>query len=200
MTIVQNLVDCCYERGLVDEKHIPALRYYLEKRISNLLTAIPFFAAGLLISTPKTAISFFLGFCVLRKRTSGCHAKTWQGCLLASLIAILFFLGVLGKFLPPVAMYTALTISIAIVFFLAPFNHPKLHLSDKEIQYCAVESKIRLAILSLAIILAVVFKEEQIASGGALSIILTATSLVLAYYQKWRDEHEKTRNRNPQSA
>ena len=70
-----------------------------------------------------------------------------------------------------------------VIFALAPYNHPKMHLSRVEIQLCAKRAKIRLAELLVTICVLKMFHYDG-AVGISLGIILASFLLILAYIFK----------------
>lgn len=96
---VDYLVNKCLLCGYITQEKILWLRYVIEKRISSFVVMVPFIILGSLLSGWEVAVTFLSGFCYLRKRTSGLHARTVIGCMILSLVFEYLFLGVLFKHL-----------------------------------------------------------------------------------------------------
>lgn len=93
MKQIDSLVDACIYKGYITQDQAPWLRYGIEKRITTFLISIPMLIIGSLISSPVMAASFFVSFYLLRTRTNGIHAKSFGGCFVLSIFAVVFFTG-----------------------------------------------------------------------------------------------------------
>lgn len=171
----------CVKYGYATREQAPWLRYALEKRVTTLLVTIPVLGLGIVVSSPAAAISFYIGFCLLRKRTNGIHAKTVVGCLCASLVSEFFILGFLLPLLNIKAIALLLLTSSSIILLLGPYNHPNMHLSDDEMRKCAKDSKIRLIALLLVIALMYATGHYRIANGLSLGVVMAGIALAAAY-------------------
>lgn len=187
-TMIDTLVNYCVINGYVSEQQAPWLKYGLQKRIIGLIVAIPFILLGILVSNIPLTITYYSCFRFLRCRTNGLHAKTVLGCFLASIICVVFFLGLIAPALNFWITYILLAGSSAVIFFLAPYKHPNLELSKIEISVCARSSKFRLCTMLFAYLVMTFFKFHCIAKGIVLSIVTTAVMLVLAYILKKGDK------------
>lgn len=181
---VEQLVDCFVERGYVTEKQAPWLSYALKKHMSSLAATIPILILASLLSTPIAAWSFYFSFSWLRSRTNGIHAKTFLGCLAASLLSVIIFMGLLYQLLTDPVIVTLVLGSVVIIWFFAPFNHPNMHLTREETLACATSAKRRVvSLLSGALVLRVLDLREA-SIGIILGIAMTAVLLALAYLFK----------------
>lgn len=192
MEYISSLVDICIAKGYITQDQAPWLYYGIEKRVTTILVSIPMLIVGSLVSTPATAIAFYISFCSLRTRTNGFHAKTLAGCLVLSIISEIFFLGVLPCIVNDNVVISLLIISIISIFFLAPYNHPNMALSAEESMACAKSAKKRLLILILLLIILYVMQLKKFVTGILLGIVMAALTLVLAYILKGGKEHEAT--------
>lgn len=181
MKQIDVLVDQCLKKGFVSQDEAPLLRYALEKRIITLVTFVPMIILGLLITSPATVIGFFLAFHLLRTRTNGFHAKKIGQCILYSALFEIFFLWILPIFLSKSIAFVFLTISIILIWILAPYNHPNMNLSSDEARACEKSAKWRLMTLILFLNVSYVLKMIQFSLGILLGIILTALTLVMGY-------------------
>lgn len=175
------LVELCAKKGYVSQDNVAWLRYALEKRIASLVAFIPLLILGLLIANPATVLSFLFSFILLRTRTNGFHAKTIGRCLLYSILAELFFLKVLPLAWNNIVSFIALVLSIVLIWFLAPYGHPNMNLSSAEVTVCAKSAKCRLITLVFILSALYIWKQKEFAIGILLGILMTATTLVMAY-------------------
>ncbi len=181
MKQIDSLVDACIYKGYITQDQAPWLRYGIEKRITTFLISIPMLIIGSLISSPVMAASFFVSFYLLRTRTNGIHAKSFGGCFVLSIFAVVFFLEILPRLLNNVVAIILLTMSSFSIFMLAPYNHPNMHLSSEELVICARSAKKRLVTLILVLIVMGLFQLNQLATGILLGIVMVAVTLNFAY-------------------
>lgn len=188
---MQNAIDLCVskciQRGYVDEAHAPWLHYAIEKRGLSLLIGFPFWLFGIWISSAKCATMFFLGFSILRTRTSGYHADSAWKCFCLSLFAELFFLGALPVLLSIKKIYALTLLASAFIFKYAPYHCEKMQLSNEEMQACSIGAKIRIVILNVGVFLFYQLGQNDLALGLALGIVMTATLLSFAYILQKRE-------------
>lgn len=184
--IINSIVARCVAKGYILEQQAPWLKYGIEKRLVGFIVTIPFLIFGFLISNIPLTMAYYIGFRYLRSRTNGLHANSVIGCLLASIFCEFVFLGLVFPALDSRTILLLLPIATIIIFFLAPYTHPNMELSEEEIAMCAKSSKIRLGILLVVCFITTIFKFNYIANGIALSIVTTAVMLVLAYILKER--------------
>ena len=124
---------------------------------------------------------FFITFCSLRTQTNGFHAKSICICLLYSILGELFFLRILPSVWNDIIAFISLDTSIVLIWFLAPYNHPNMALSSEKVIACA---KGRLNMLLITFIMLHVWKQNQLAQGILLGIIMAASTLTMAYCSK----------------
>lgn len=181
MKLIESFVGMCIQKEYVSADEAQWLRYALEKRIASVIAFIPLLIVGLLVTSPSTLLAFLITFFTLRTRTNGFHAKSVGRCLLYSIVGEVFFLRVLPMVLNGVIAFIALTVSIMLIWILAPYNHPNIDLSSEEVTLCAKSAKLRLSSLIIALITLYVWKQNQLVQGILLGIIMTASTLVIAY-------------------
>ena len=181
MKQIDSFVEMCIQKKYVTQDNAPWLRYALEKRIGSLVAFTPLLILGLLITNPSTVISFLFSFSLLRTRTNGFHAKTIGKCIVYSILEEIFFLKVLPMTWNNMIASVALAISIMLIWTLAPYNHPNMDLSLKEVTACAKSAKWRLGILVCFLTMLYESGQNQLALGILLGIVMTASTLVVAY-------------------
>lgn len=181
MKQIDMLVGMCIQKGYVSQNESEWLRYALEKRIISLITFVPVLILGVLLTNPANLLAFLFTFFSLRTRTNGFHAESVGRCLLYSMLGEVFFLKVLPMVWNGIIAFIALTMSIILIWVLAPYNHPNMNLSSEEVTACAKSAKWRLSMLLFALSVFNVRKLYQIALGILLGIVMTASTLVMAY-------------------
>ena len=172
----------CADSGIITQKDIPWFRYGLEKRIFTLVGAVPFFLLALFLTDISTAVPFFFSFYLLRRYANGYHAKSMGVCFVQSLLFESVFLGLVGRFLNLPTALTVATVSALLIAVLAPFNHPNMHLSDKEICACRVRSRFYAGCLLGCTYISAAVQKTNWVKGFALGIAMAAFLLCLAYF------------------
>ncbi len=128
--MIEKIVSYCIRNNVISVPDEAWFRYGIEKRLTMLLGMIPITTLAVYLSSPSVAFSFFL----LRRRTSGYHAMTPAGCLrVAIVLESLFFLCLYPR-LNVVIMIICGGLSAAVIFCLAPYDHPNMHFTDDELQ------------------------------------------------------------------
>lgn len=195
--LISLFVQNCVARNYISHEKAPWLQYNLERKISSFVISIPLLILGILLSTPSAALAFYTGFCFLRERTNGWHAKTVMGCFIFSILYECLFLGVLFWYLNTYAILAITILSSLIIFVHAPYNHPNMKLSKKDLERCALGAKTRLLIIAMFYLLLSFLGFHAAANGLSLGIAMTALLLVFAYINKnGGDKNECTRIQN----
>lgn len=189
---MDTLVGICIQKGYVSQDEAPWLRYALERRIASLTAFGVLLIIGLFITTPATLFAFLITFCSLRSRTNGYHAKSVGGCLFYSILGEVFYLRILPDVWNDVFAFIALAASIILIWFFAPYNHPNMDLSPEEVIACAKSAKWRLSTLIFALSVLYALQQYQLALGILLGIVMTASTLVMAYSSQKIIREEKS--------
>ena len=169
------------QKGYISQEEVPWLQYAFEKRIITLVTFVPLLFLGFSIANSALVIGFLASFCFLRTLTNGYHAKNAGWCLFYSALWEILFLKFIPQYWNKFFLLVALIVSVAIIWLLAPYNHPNMKLSQEEIEACARSSKNRLSILLIVLSMLYICRQWQLALGGLLGIFMVASLLVLAY-------------------
>ena len=180
------LVEFCLKNDFVPESQLPWLRYCIEKRLSTAIGLFPFFVGAILLTNIESAVCFVGAFCVLRSRINGYHAKTQWECLVVSLVTELIFLVGLYPVLTPLIAVLLTLICIVVMLLLAPFNDPKIHLSEDEVLALKVCVRKRSTVLGFLVLASSMMRLTSIAKGLTTGIAMAAFMLCLAYILKWR--------------
>lgn len=178
---MDKLVGICIQKGYVSQDEAPWLRYALERRIVSLIAFVVLLIIGLLITTHATLLAFLITFSSLRSRTNGFHAKSVGRCLFYSILGEIFYVGVLPNVWNDVFAFITLAVSIILIWYFAPYNHPNMDLSPEEVIACAKSAKRRLSMFILALSILCVWNQDQLALGILLGIVMTASTLIMAY-------------------
>lgn len=181
MKRIDAVVSMCIQRGYVSKDSAPWLRYALEKKIVSLMAFVPLVIIGSVIANPATTFTFITTFCVLRTRTNGFHAKSVSSCITCSILVEIIFLKVLPMVWNDIISFAALSVSSVLIWHFAPYNHPDMALSSEEVTACAKSAKWRLSMLIFSLCVLHVWKQDQLTLGIKLGIVLTATTLIIAY-------------------
>lgn len=185
--IVDRLIQYYVREGIVEQEDIPWLQYGLERKISTITVGIPFFILAFFATDFLSAISFFATYFFIKKHLGGYHAKTILGCLILSLLLELIFLVVLPHYLFMPLSFIILILCALAILILAPYNHPKLHLTSEEIKSC--QRKVRLRLCCILMVAAISYSAgiREITNGCTISIAMATTLLCLGYINDWGD-------------
>lgn len=179
--IIDTVSDFCIRHEIIKAEDIPMFRYCLEKRLLSSLLLCPLFFLGIQWASVITTLSFLGAFSYLRSMTNGFHAAKPGTCFVFSvLIELLLFKCVIPQLNSYIVVISTLLSSIAICC-LAPYNHPNMDLSQKEIKACRAESRKRLAILLFLLVLSALLSWFEMLVGLFLGIALVSVLLCLAY-------------------
>lgn len=112
--------------------------YCIEKKLLTTFISIPAFGLALYLAGFWPSIIFFGSYFYLRSYANGFHANSPLICFILSLILEIFFLGIVY---PAVTAFPLLSwilngINLILIILLAPFNHPKMHLTTEELKGC----------------------------------------------------------------
>lgn len=181
MKQIDTLVEICIQKDYVSQDEAPWLRYALERRITSLIAFVPLLIIGFLITNPANLLAFLITFFSLRTRTNGFHAKSVGRCLLYSILEKIFFLRFPPTVWNDIIAFIALVVSIVLIWLFAPYDHPNMDLSSEEKTACAKSTKWRLSMLIFALSVLYVWKQYQLALGIHLGVVMTASTLAMAY-------------------
>ena len=181
---------------LVDKSEYEWLRYGLEKRILTLVSLIPFVLLASYHTNVVVAVSFFIGFCTVRRRTNGVHANSFAACFAWSLvleyIAFVHFYRILTGWL--ICVFTV--VSWGCIFLIAPYNHPNMHLSETEVTACRKSSRISASMIAGGTAISMLFGAVRIAKGLALGMTFAAILLCLAYFKFGGSKNEEKQGKS----
>ena len=180
----EQLVEYCIRRGYISEKQAPWLNYALKKNIATLFASFPILMLTSYLATPVAACFFYFSFGWIRSRTNGLHAKSFIGCMVASLFCAWFFMGPLYKLITVPIMQALLCLSTVIIWFFSPFDHPNMHLTNEEKIACMNSARRRLLFLLLGANVLHKINQQEAVAGIVLGASMAALLLALAYLFK----------------
>lgn len=180
-SLANKITDYCIRRNIIEEDARIWFQYGIEKRLSTIVVAIPFFMLALFLTNIVCAVTYYLSFYWLRTRTNGFHAKTVGCCFIVSLLAELIYCGILYRFLVHWEMLIYVSVSGVLIFVFAPFNHPNLNLSEKDIVFCKKQSRFRIICLSTIALLCLVVGFLEATKGIVLGTSMAALMLIIPY-------------------
>lgn len=185
--IVELLTDFCLRHEIVTSDELPMLRYCIEKRLYSAIAFIPLFLCGIIWTNIATTTAFLCSFSYLRSTTNGFHAAKPSICFIFSIVIEFLLFKCVIPILNPVCALIPITICAFTIYVLSPYNHPNMDLSSEEITACRIESRKRLFILLLLLLVSCFFSLEDVFTGLFLGIALVTVLLCLAYISNWED-------------
>lgn len=180
-SLIVKLSNYCVEKQIIENEQVEWFVYGLEKRFSTFFVSIPFIILAFTLTNPPCAIFFFLSFFFLRKYIGGFHANSVFGCLICSLLSEIVVFIIIYPFLSQIVIYCITIVCFVCIYILSPYNHPNMHLTNKEIVACRKKGRIRTYIISAIIIFTNILGFEEVVKGSTLGIALAATLLCLGY-------------------
>lgn len=189
--LINKIARHCVEAGIVEETDLEWFIYGLEKRTITIIATVIFLLIAIYFSNLITAVTYLGSFYFLRVRTNGYHAKKFSHCLLLSaFIELVFLLFVLPLLTAPIIYVLNIT-SFFVIFLFAPYNHPNMHLNQKEISVCRTSARMRISLLT---VLATIFFSlgiEDGTKGITLGNTMTAVLLIIANIEKGEKHYEE---------
>jgi len=185
-SIVDKLVSHCLINHFIEAEQEAWLRYALERRIYTFVILIPLYILAVYLSSPIVAVSFLGSFLFLKRYTNGYHAKTPRGCLVESLLVECLFLIIGYSRLNGLWIIVVAVSSSIVIFLLAPFNHPNMHLTEDEIVGLRKLSRQATCILCCGIFACFLAGFAEIAKGLTTGIAMAAFLICLAYITERR--------------
>lgn len=127
-----NITDYLIEKQLLNPDKKEWCVYWVQKKILSLISYLIFFAIAMYNHNAAETLVFVTSLMLLRKRTGGYHANSWQVCiLLSSLLVLVMPYGVDLISNKGFALFT-IVMSFYIIQRFAPVNHPAMHMNVKE--------------------------------------------------------------------
>lgn len=180
-SLIGRLSDYCVDKQIISPAQVPWFVYGLEKRLTTIVISIPFLLLAIVMSNIPCAVAFFFSYFFVKKYIGGFHANTFLGCLLFSLLSEVLLLSIVYPALNTIRIICCAIISIMVIYILAPYSHPNMHLTDSETAACKKSSRIRILVIAAIVVLTIVLGLEKIAKGVTLGIILASFLLCLGH-------------------
>lgn len=191
--IIERVGIWCVENEIVHKKDVCWLVYGLIKRILAGLALVPFFFLTAIITDWGKAAGFLFSFYILRSRINGYHAKSIGGCFIQSIAVVFIFWYYIYSIMLYSQILTIAGLYLPVIWFLAPYNHPQMHYSDKELHACRLSARKRVVIILTIYLVARCLSFQSLCEGLAMGTVLAGTLLLLAYFLEWRKMYEKLR-------
>lgn len=181
-SFISKLSAICVENNIINEADVPWLEYGIETRITAIIGLVPFTILAIKLSDIPTTLAFLATFNFLRKRVGGYHANSVLGCMLLSLFLEVLFLGAFLPKLNMVVFFISNGVSLAIIYFMAPYVHPNMNFSKDEIYALHNSAKRRVMQITVFTLACYFFNFSSIAKGLTAGTAMTAFMLCLAYF------------------
>lgn len=198
--LVDRIVSECVKKQIVESEDADWFRYGLEKRGVLIFVGIPFFVLAIWMTDIWGALSFFISFFTLRSRINGYHANTPFQCFVASVALEYVLLRLLYPHLSNGGALIIMIASVVVIYLCAPYNHPNMQLTEKEVAVCRNSARMRSAILFLIAAISMLLGETQVAKGISLGSAMAAFLLCCAYIFSKRCNNGKNEDQSEQSA
>ncbi len=189
--VINWIIAYSLKNGIVSEDNIPWFRYGIEKRLTTTIVMIPFFLLAVLLTNFSVACVFLLCFYLLRSRMNGYHANKFIHCLIHSLLLEITCLLLVYPILNHLSVYTLSIICFFLIFILAPYNHPNMHLNKEELYACKISSRIRISCITVCNIIICALGFLDYAKGIILGTMMAVYLLCLAYLRKGGTDNEE---------
>ena len=185
--ITHKIVNHQIEKGILQESDRNIYQYGYQMLIEFGINILASIVIAILFQAFEIVIVFTIAYLVMRGYAGGYHAKTILGCLILSLLLELIFLVVLPHYLFMPLSFIILILCALAILILAPYNHPKLHLTSEEIKSC--QRKVRLRLCCILMVAAISYSAgiREITNGCTISIAMATTLLCLGYINDWGD-------------
>lgn len=181
MRIVDKLTALCIEREYLDCADEELFHFEIERRLSTIVIAIPFFILAVLLSNFTVASTFFWSFYFLRERTSGYHSATFGKCVCVSLALEVVFLKLVCSQLTSTISAVVYICFVVIILCLAPFVHPNFPLSNNEFETCKKDLRYRIFLISCIMLFSYILQLEYVIYGITTGVAMAGFLLCLAY-------------------
>ena len=180
-TYISKITAFCIRKRIIKAEDAIWFQYGLEKRVSTILVAFPFFVLAIVLTNAVTAAFFYISFYWLRARTNGYHSNTIIGCFVVSLLLDSLFCGLIYPLLNFQNVLVFMAFSAVAVFLLAPYNHPNINLSKEAVALCRKHARWRIFCLAGITSLAMLIDFLEIAKGIALGSAMASLMLCVPY-------------------
>lgn len=162
--------------------------YGFEIIVGKALTYIVLLIVGAILNLFWEVIVFTFYVAYLRGQTGGYHLNNSLGCVLCTItISVTSIL--LAKYMryefAILFLPILIIISIIIIYFFSPINHPNLSLNKQEARKCAKYSRLFMIIELLTIILFILLHaKSSVIISACLAIVVVALLIIVAKIKK----------------
>ena len=132
--MIMNFVEFLIQNNYLEEKYREDSIYGLTVLMEKMVVCTILFGMSLLLGKFLEGMVFIVCFLLLRQTTGGFHANTFLGCLIGSIVTVLFVLEVFALLLEQhmIIFGILLIFSVVCILLFAPINHPNLRLTFEE--------------------------------------------------------------------
>ena len=134
--LIGRICTYCVRNKIIPAEKAPWLAYGLEKRLTTWIAMPPFLLLSVVCIGFWQTVAFFCSFFLLRSRLNGYHADKYIRCFFLSLLTEVFFLLLVYPLINEWSSILLVVLNVVLVFWLAPYNHPNMNLSDEEYIAC----------------------------------------------------------------
>lgn len=138
MVMVANFIEFLIQNNVLEEKYREDTIYSMTLVLEKLVACTILFGVSFLLGKFMEGMVFVVCFLMLRQTTGGFHANTFLGCLIGSISTVVLVLEVLATLLAKhIVIFGVLCVlSIIVILFFTPVNHPDLMLTLEEQKKC----------------------------------------------------------------
>jgi len=185
--VSSKVVDFLIHYGSATEDIRDILLFGVESTFSLLINLIVTLLVGLLFRIPLELLMFFVPFSVLRMLSGGIHAKTFQGCAVASLLVMLTVSALIyvdfGIAVLPLSIILIL-ISIFTIFIIAPVVHINHPLNESDTTRFRKHSRITVIVCTFICLGLLALGAIRYMFYISMGVFVAAGSTLIAHLQK----------------
>ncbi|MDD6207692.1 MAG: accessory gene regulator B family protein [Clostridiales bacterium] len=181
--IVERLTEEIILYGFLEKEKKEEYVYGLEVFAEKIVSYGILFVLALWMHMLMPSLLFLGFFFVIRTRTGGYHASSYQACLLSSIIILVMSMKVLLKWLLRYMCITYILLAGAslVIWFLSPVNHPNLNLDSEEVEGCRKSAREILLLECGGILIGHMMKLSMVyLASSAMGMIMCAVLIIMA--------------------
>ena len=182
--LIGRICTYCVRNKIIPAEKAPWLAYGLEKRLTTWIAMPPFLLLSVVCIGFWQTVAFFCSFFLLRSRLNGYHAYKYIRCFFLSLLTEVFFLLLVYPLINEWSSILLVVLNVVLVFWLAPYNHPNMNLSDEEYIACRRSARIYACFIGAAFTVLYIIDLHSLAYSVVLGMTMAVVLLCVAYYRK----------------
>ena len=181
---IKAITEFCLAKGIIKDQDAVWFSYGLERRVTTLIVAIPFFFVASALTNILTAISYFVSYFFLRTKTNGYHAHTLIGCIALSLLVEVFFCAALYPIEGTIWIALLIAISCSLIYCFAPYVHENLPLPASAVSTCRQQARFRGVLLSSVALIVQLLGLTALSKGVTMGITTASCMLCIPYIKR----------------